>query len=111
MNWDERRQRPVLGMTPGNLLGAMWLQFAQEVAGQARHKPCKFCGKWLTISTDFYGFRSDREFCSATCRQKDYRAKIREARRLRKKGRTVRQIAREFDTTTDTINNWLAKGR
>jgi len=88
----------------------MWLQFAQEVAGQAQHRPCKVCGKWLTISSDDYGFRSDREFCSAACRQKDYRAKIKEARRLRATGQTVRQIAKRFDTTTDTINNWLAKG-
>jgi hypothetical protein len=88
----------------------MWLQFAQEVTGEARHRPCKVCGKWLTISKDDYGFRSDREFCSHACRQKDYRAKIKEARRLRAKGRTVRQIAKRFNTTTETINNWLAKG-
>jgi hypothetical protein len=110
MNWDDRRDRAVLGMTPGNLLGAMWLQFAQEVTGQAQHRPCKVCGKWLTISSDDYGFRSDREFCSAACRQKDYRTKIKDARGLREQGLTVRQLAKRFDTTTNTINNWLAKG-
>jgi hypothetical protein len=79
------------------------------VAGEASHRPCKVCGKWLTLSKDDYGFRSDREFCSAACRQKDYRAKIKEARKLKAKGRTVRQIANHFDTTTTVIKNWLTK--
>jgi hypothetical protein len=109
LNWDRRRGRPVMGLTPRSLLGAMWLQFAQQVTGQASHRPCKVCGKWLTLSKDDYGFRSDREFCSAACRQKDYRAKIKEARRLKAEGQTVRQIAKHFGTTTDTINNWLTK--
>jgi hypothetical protein len=67
------------------------------------------CGKWLTLSADDYGFRSDREFCSAACRQKDYRAKIKAARALKAEGQTVRQIAKHFNTTTDTIKHWLTK--
>jgi hypothetical protein len=109
LKWDGRRNRPVLGLAPRSLLGAMWLQFAQEVIGQASHRPCKVCGKWLTLSTDDYGFRSDREFCSAACRQKDYRAKIKEARRLKADGWAVRRIAKQFNTTTDTIKYWLTK--
>jgi hypothetical protein len=109
LNWDVRHNRAVMGLTPGTLSGALWLQFAQVVTGQASHRPCKACGKWLTLSNDDYGFRSDRVFCSAACRQKDYRAKIREARRLRAEGQTVRQIAKRFDTTTETIQNWLTK--
>jgi hypothetical protein len=107
VNWDSRRRGPVMGLAPQSLVGAMWLQFAQEVTGNARHRPCKLCGKWLTISRDDYGFRSDREFCSAACRQKDYRGKVKEARRLRAEGRTVRQIAKHFATTTETVTHWL----
>jgi hypothetical protein len=34
---------------------------------------------------------------------------VKEARRLQAGGRTLGRIAKHFDTTTDTIKNWLSK--
>src|SRR5262249_9596374 len=99
----------VIRIVPKNLLGAMWLQFARGVAGEASYRRCKVCGKWLTISAEDHGFRKNREICSNTCRQRDHRAKVKLARQLRADGKTVRGIARHFDTTPETIANWLTK--
>ena len=107
--WNADRDKQVMRIVPKTLLGAMWLQFARAVSGEVRYRPCKACGKWLTLSTEDDGFRSDREFCTAACRQKDYRAKVKAARQQRIEGRTMRQIAKHFNTTTDTIRNWLTK--
>jgi hypothetical protein len=107
--WNPDSGKQVIRIVPKNLLGAMWLQFARAMAGEASYRQCKACGKWLTISTQDHGYNTNREFCSAACRQKDHRAKVKEARRLQAAGRTVRQIAKHFDTTTDTIKNWLSK--
>src|SRR5262249_57139074 len=56
LNWDCRRGRPVMGLTPRSLLGAMWLQFAQEVTGEASHRPAKNCRKGLTPSNERHRF-------------------------------------------------------
>jgi hypothetical protein len=105
--WNPEQQRRVIRIVPNNLLGAMWLQFARAIAGEVHYRPCKVCGRWLTISSDEYGYRTNRAFCSAACRQKDQRGKVKEARRLRSEGKSARQIAKHFNTTTDTIRNWL----
>jgi endogenous inhibitor of DNA gyrase (YacG/DUF329 family) len=107
--WNTDTGTQVIRIAPKNLLGAMWLQFARAVAGEASYRPCKACGKWITISTENHGYRKNREFCSAACRQKDHRARVKEARQLRAEGRTAREIAKHFDTTTRTIKNWLTK--
>ena len=107
--WHLEQSRYVIRVVPRNLLGAMWLQFSRAIAGEVGYRPCKVCSRWLTISTDKFGFRTDREFCSAACRQKDHRRKVREARELEAAGRSVQQIAKHFQTEIGTINNWLTK--
>jgi hypothetical protein len=109
--WSTDTGKQVIRIVPNNLLGALWLQFARAVAGEASYRQCRACGKWITISTEEHGHRKHRVFCSAACRQRDHRAKVAEAHRLQAEGRTVRQIARHFDTTTHTIKNWLTKGK
>jgi hypothetical protein len=107
--WNTDTGKQVIRIVPKNLLGAMWLQFARAMAGEASYRQCRACGKWITISTEEHGHRKHRVFCSAACRQRDHRAKVAEAHRLQGEGWTVRQIARHFDTTTETIKNWLTK--
>jgi hypothetical protein len=109
VSWNAARDRQMIRIMPKHLLGAMWLQFARAVVGDVKYRPCKVCGKWLTLSTEDDGFRSDREFCTAACRQKDYRGKVKEAKRLKAEGKTVRQLAKHFGTTPTTIKNWLTK--
>ena len=109
--WERDRESHVFRFLPKNLLGALWLQFARVVAGNVSYKPCKVCGDILTISPEQGGFRDDREFCTAACRQRDHRRKVREAKELRVKGKSVREIAKHFDTSIETIKRWLNKER
>jgi hypothetical protein len=101
--------KSVIRIRPKNLLGAMWLQFARAIAGEVRHRACKVCGKYITISTEQGGARADRVFCTAACRQRDHRRKVREAHAMKAAGKTVRQIAKHFDTEKATIEKWLTK--
>jgi hypothetical protein len=97
-----------LRLSPKNLIGAMWWQFSRTLIGEASYRRCKVCSRLIELSGD-YGFRADRELCSSACKFKDHRRKVKEAKRMRERRKTVAQIAKHFDTTTDTIKNWLTK--
>jgi hypothetical protein len=107
--WDVQLERQVFRIMPKVLLGALWLQFARVVVGDVSYRPCKACGRLLTISTEHGGFRADREFCGPACRQKDHRRKVRDAKELQQQGKSNREIAKHFDTSVDTIKGWLSK--
>lgn len=96
-------------MRPKTLLGAAWWQVARLLAGQSTTRLCTVCGKPIELSRDETGSRVDREFCSAGCKAKNYRARVREAKRLRDEGKTVRQIARILETTAERAEEWLTK--
>jgi hypothetical protein len=101
--------RYVLKMTPNDLVGAMWWQFARLLAGESAYRHCKVCNRLMELSTNGEGFRSDREICSAACKAKDHRRRVREAKQLRAEGKSVREIAALFEQPTKVIKNWLAK--
>ncbi len=48
-----------------SLLGAMWLQLFQDLAGDAVWKRCAVCGRFLKRT----GVRADAQYCGATCRK------------------------------------------
>lgn len=105
--WDPMRKEFVPKIMPFRLLGCLWWQFARAFVSGIEYKACKICGKPLEISS--HGFQERREFCSSNCRQIDHRRKVKKAKALRASGRTVRQIANQFHTSAETINNWLTK--
>jgi hypothetical protein len=109
--WDVDSNKHVFRFMPKNLLGALWMQFARTVVGEVAYRQCKVCPNVLTISSDQGCYRADREFCSAACRQRDHRRKVREATDLSKSGKTDQQIAKHFDTSIKTIKGWLKKVR
>lgn len=37
---------PIQDFSPKNLLGALWFQFSQALAGKTKYKRCVHCGKW-----------------------------------------------------------------
>lgn len=98
-----------LKMQPKNLLGACWWQVARLLTGDTSYRPCKVCGRQIELSRDGEGFRADREFCTAACKARDYRGKVRRAKELRAAGKTVRQIARELGTKVEKAEGWLTK--
>jgi endogenous inhibitor of DNA gyrase (YacG/DUF329 family) len=99
----------VVNIVPHNLLGAMWLQLAEAIAGNKQHRPCKECGKWMEISTEEDGRSARRLFCSDACKSRDYRRRIERARQLKAEGKSLKVIANELESDVDTIKNWVAK--
>jgi hypothetical protein len=109
LRYEPETGKRVIQLVPGNLLSAMWLQFAQAVSGKKRNRTCKECGRWFEISTDEGGFRINREFCSDACKSRDYRKRKDQARRLRGEGESVARIAKQLDTDVETIKKWTSK--
>ena len=63
----------------------------------------------MELSTEGTGSRIDREFCSNACKLRDHRAKVKRAKELSARGKTVAQIAKELKTTTESVRRWLTK--
>jgi hypothetical protein len=117
LRYDVRTARQVMQIIPNTLLSAMWLQFAQAVAGGRKHRLCKVCNTWFEIapkgvdrstSKDGPG-RMNRQFCSEPCKTKDYRDRKAGALRLKAQGETVVTIAKKLHTPLQTIKKWVAK--
>ena len=60
--WSEQARRFGIYLRPKNLLGAMWVQFAQIVDERKIIAGCEVCGTW------FEKTRKDRRHCSDRCR-------------------------------------------
>jgi hypothetical protein len=102
---EEGRQR--MYILPKNLIGAMWLQFAQAVDGNTTFRRCAHCGTWFEISPNS-GFRTNRAYCTDPCKSKAYR-KRKEALRLHDEGIPVGKIASKLDADIKTIEGWLKR--
>jgi hypothetical protein len=61
-----------LSREPINLLGAMWLMFADEVAGRVFVETCPYCGEFFVMTPKSNS--KGREYCSDACRNKAWRA-------------------------------------
>jgi hypothetical protein len=96
-----------LRIAPVTLLAAMWLQLALAVAGNKEFVKCKFCERQIEISTADSGFRTNRQFCSDSCKTKDYRKRKRTALKMAKRGMSVSTIVKQLDTRTATVRRWL----
>jgi hypothetical protein len=106
---DEDDSEFAIRPLPTSLLGAMWWQLARAIAGEARYVKCKFCKRLIELSRGDFGSRSDREFCGPSCKFKDHRRKVKEAKRLKDKGKTVEQIAERLGTKAKHVRKWLMK--
>ena len=93
---------------PRTLLAGMWLQMALSIARNKQFRACKFCGSLFEVSTTETGSRTDREFCSGSCKTKDYRHRKRVARQLSAEGSSLSAIAGHVSTNKATIKRWLA---
>jgi hypothetical protein len=70
--WSRREGRPLLHLRPDNLIGALWLQFAQAIDGTKTYRQCPSCGIWFELSPEL-GVRRHRVYCSNACRTRAYR--------------------------------------
>ena len=102
---------PQLALEPLTLVSAMWLQLALAITGEKRFVACKFCRRLFEISTEQTGFRSHREFCSDSCKTRDYRKRKRTAMRLAAGGKGLREISEKTGTEAATVRTWLASAK
>jgi hypothetical protein len=97
----------LLHLVPQNVLGGIWLQFAQAVAENKCYARCKECGAWFEVSLP--GARKTRVYCSDGCKVKAYMERKDRAVQLSVEGWTVKEIAAELGTDKDTLKRWLGK--
>lgn len=103
----DKSGEPKLTLEPLTLISAMWLQLALAITGDKRFVACKFCRRMFEISTEQSGFRSHREFCSDSCKTKDYRKRKRSALRLAEGGQLPAEISEKTGTDATTVKKWL----
>lgn len=62
---NEERNRYELKLVPNSLIGAMWLQLAEEMTGSYRFKRCEGCDRWFKAGdlTDPDSRRADARLC------------------------------------------------
>ena len=102
---------PELSFGHITLLTAMWDHFARAIARGKRFVRCKFCRRLLELSTDEIGYRTNRTFCSESCKTRDYRKRKRTTLRLAGEGQAVSTIAKEVQTTPATVRAWIDKAK
>ena len=96
-------ERNVVRIIPQSLFKALFLQFAQAIAGNREQRPCKACGKWFELAPRHKG---RKEFCNAACKVREYRERMKRTEELRAKGWSAKQIADEIQTELATVREW-----
>ena len=101
-----------LFLVPSTLIGGLWLQLADAIAGFQKFRLCEneSCRKPMLVAAEGSGYRTNRKTCSNACRIRLYSGRKLEARRLHDKKVSVREIAKRLDTEVDQIKRWIAKG-
>jgi hypothetical protein len=76
---------------PIDLLMCLWLQLAQTISENKKHRQCPGCGKWFEIGGK--GSRTDKKYCGDACRMRinrecqEARAMARTEKAKKKKGK------------------------
>lgn len=107
--WDPEMTQLELYFVPTSLLGSLWLQFAQAIAGNKSYHQCEYCGKTFEVSLE--GSRPTRLYCSDACRFKAYRKRQDDAYRLHLEKVPLKEIATRLGTNTTTAKGWIKKGK
>jgi hypothetical protein len=94
---------------PSSLIGLLWLQFADAIATNRNFKQCAQCQRWFEIAQNLA--RTDKVYCSPTCRVRAYRTRQAQVRELYSLGSTVDDLAGRFGSDPKTIKAWLSQGR
>lgn len=103
--YDPRSRKALWTYTPVDLLGAMWLQFADAASGNKRTRRCSVCDRWFLVAAG--AGRTDKEHCSLACRQKAYRKRKQDAIDLHGKGVPAKEIAERLGSDLETVKGWL----
>ena len=99
----------LLNSQPDPLLDVIWAQFALAVAESQEFRFCKLCNRPFEVAPQTN--RTDRVFCSDTCRVKSYQRRQAKARKMRAAGKKLRDIAKEVETDMRTVKRWVGEGK
>jgi hypothetical protein len=106
--WDSRHTKLGLHMVPESLIGCLWLQFAKAIEGERKYRQCDRCRAWFEIGGS-RAARSDKKFCSPSCKASAHRKKREEALQLSSRRVPAKEIARRLGIDPKTVNSWLMK--
>ena len=73
---DSATLRQHLALVPRDLLGALWLQFANAIEAEPEYRKCEHCGTWFEVGPG--AASRARRFCSNRCRVAASRRKLRD---------------------------------
>jgi|GEM_PF-4701174 len=103
---DHSRSVPLdLHVVPKNLLGAMWMQFAQAIQGDVRYQRCPQCKTWFKVPNK--ANRPSTTFCSPRCRVQAFRGRQAQARDMSAKRVPLAKIARELGNDISVVRTWV----
>ncbi len=94
-----------LRLTPTNLLGALWLQFARAVEASKTYRRCPVCTQWFQVSVK--GKRRHSTYCSDRCRVKAYQDRRSKAVARAAAGESPSSIAEALGSELDTVLGWI----
>lgn len=69
--WDQDEHTLKLRLVPSSLLGCMWLQLANAIAGSKEFRQCPECHTWFDASP--HAARRDKKFCNPSCKAAAHR--------------------------------------
>jgi hypothetical protein len=85
--YDPIRKKTKLRYVPIDLLACLWLQLAETISENKRHRQCPGCGNWFEIGGG--RGRTDKKYCGDACRMRVNReaqekVKVKAMQRIRK---------------------------
>jgi hypothetical protein len=69
--WEPNGGSFQLKFVPHNLIGFLWAQFSEAVAGGKKFRQCASCTRWMEIAPG--QGRPEKNYCSDACRMRAYR--------------------------------------
>jgi hypothetical protein len=109
---DSKTGKPVIRFTPKHLQAALWFQFANAIAGGEKTvRRCPNCQRYFNVNEGNAGrrSRSDKAWCSDSCRAAAYRDRREHALTLHKQGKTPNEIARELGAKEKSVRSWITQ--
>lgn len=102
---SDKGGRTSLDTVAVSLLDVMKLQLVMSIIERKRYRNCEHCSKPFEVTPQVN--RSDRMFCSDSCRVKAYYRRKKQAVELRRKGEHLRDIAKKTGSDVQTVKGWV----
>ena len=80
LRWDDKVGKWQIEISPKDLRGALWLQFAHALCRSSSFKRCEECDRWLQIGPG--AARLEKTYCSNACRMRAYRKRKSKRKKL-----------------------------